>query len=63
VASDEMERVFNMGVGMAAVVAPGAADHAIALLTARGIPAWQAGEVTRSADAPGIAQLVGAHPG
>ena len=42
----EMERAFNMGVGMAAVVAAADADRALRLLAGRGITAWQLGEVT-----------------
>ncbi len=42
----EMERVFNMGVGMAAVVAAADADRALRLLAGRGVTAWQLGEVT-----------------
>lgn len=42
----EMERVFNMGVGMAAVVAAGDADRALRTLTTRGVPAWALGEIT-----------------
>ena len=30
-----MERTFNMGVGMVAIVAPGDTDRALAVLTAR----------------------------
>jgi phosphoribosylformylglycinamidine cyclo-ligase len=63
VARDEMERVFNMGVGMVAVVAAEAADQALGLLTARGVPAWLAGEVTQAAQPRGIARLTGSHPG
>jgi phosphoribosylformylglycinamidine cyclo-ligase len=63
VAQDEMERVFNMGVGMAAVVAPGAADDALRLLAGRGVPAWQAGEITAARGEPGTARLTGSHPG
>jgi phosphoribosylformylglycinamidine cyclo-ligase len=63
VAQDEMERVFNMGVGMAAVVAPGPADRALRLLAGRGVPAWQAGEISLAADEPGAARLTGTHPG
>lgn len=40
-----MDRTFNLGVGMAAIVAPAAADEAIRLLTARGLPAWIMGEI------------------
>jgi len=46
VAPDEMERTFNLGVGMVAVVAADAADRAVALLSERGVDAWVAGEVT-----------------
>jgi phosphoribosylformylglycinamidine cyclo-ligase len=42
----EMERTFNLGVGMVAVVAPQVADAAVALLAERGVPAWVAGEIT-----------------
>ena len=63
VSRDEMERVFNMGVGMAAVVAAEAADRAVSLLTARGVPAWQAGEVIQSAGTSGTARLTASHAG
>ena len=56
----EMERVFNMGVGMAAVVAAGDADQAVRLLEARGMTGWVLGKVTGQAD--GV-RLAGAHPG
>lgn len=62
IAQDEMERVFNMGVGMAAVVAPGAADRALRLLAGRGVPAWQAGEIVTAAGERGTARLTGSHP-
>ncbi|TDC72938.1 phosphoribosylformylglycinamidine cyclo-ligase [Streptomyces hainanensis] len=45
VARAELERTLNMGVGMVAVVAPGSVDRALAELSARGVPAWVAGEV------------------
>jgi phosphoribosylformylglycinamidine cyclo-ligase len=60
---DEMERVFNMGVGMAAVVAAEAAEQAVALLTARGVPAWHAGEVARGLEPRAAVRLTGSHPG
>lgn len=56
---DEMERTFNMGVGMVAVVGAEDADRALALLTARHIPAWVIGEVLRGT---GEARMVGNHP-
>ena len=63
VTRDEMERVFNMGIGMVAVVAAEAADQAVGLLTARGVPAWLAGEVIRGSQPRGIVRLTGSHPG
>ena len=47
---DEMERTFNMGVGMVAVLSADDSDRALAMLTARHIPAWALGEVTRTKD-------------
>ena len=43
----EMDKTFNLGVGMAAIVSPDAADAALRLLTARGVPAWPLGEITK----------------
>ncbi len=45
VAEDELWRTFNCGVGMLAVVAPGAAEAAVDLLADRDVDAWVAGEV------------------
>ncbi len=59
VATDELERTLNMGVGMVAVVAGGDADRAVRLLTDRGVPAWTAGQVSAGS---GAAELVGKHP-
>ena len=59
VAADEMERVFNMGVGMAAIVASENSDLALRLLAERGVPSWVVGEI---ADGTGCARLVGQHP-
>jgi phosphoribosylformylglycinamidine cyclo-ligase len=42
---DEMERYFNMGVGMVAVVPPEEVARAIDCLTAAGHEAWEIGEV------------------
>ena len=41
----EMDRVFNMGVGMIAVVPPRFADDTVARLQAAGERAWVMGEV------------------
>jgi phosphoribosylformylglycinamidine cyclo-ligase len=60
----EMERTFNMGVGMVAVVASEDADRALAVLTARHVPAWVLGEIAPIGDDPDVArgELVGDHP-
>jgi phosphoribosylformylglycinamidine cyclo-ligase len=59
---EELERTFNMGVGMVAVVSPDDVDRAMAILTARHVPAWILGEVNvADADAP-RAVLRGDHP-
>lgn len=41
----ELERTFNMGIGMLALVPEDAASTAIAALQARGVGAWACGEV------------------
>lgn len=59
----EMEQTFNMGVGMAAVVAPEDVDRALAVLTARHVDAWVMGGVRKPEDAETErAVLVGDHP-
>ena len=45
VTPEEMERTFNMGIGMVAVVPPESTDRALALLADRSVPAWVAGEI------------------
>jgi phosphoribosylformylglycinamidine cyclo-ligase len=57
VEAGEMERVFNMGVGMAAIVGPADADLALRTLAARDLPAWIMGKVTLG----GGVRLVGHH--
>jgi phosphoribosylformylglycinamidine cyclo-ligase len=54
----EMERVFNLGVGMTAVVGRDSTDRALDLLAARGIPAWVLGETVPGA---GEARLDGTY--
>lgn len=65
----EMEKTFNMGVGMVAVLPPDDVDRALAVLTARHVPAWVLGEVRRPrdddpiSDEPGSRVLLrGDHP-
>jgi phosphoribosylformylglycinamidine cyclo-ligase len=60
IAGEEMERVFNMGVGMVAVVGAHDGDAALGLLASRGVPAWLVGEITQGT---GVARLFGRHPG
>jgi phosphoribosylformylglycinamidine cyclo-ligase len=55
----EMDRTFNMGVGMVALVPPADVDRALAVLTARHVPAWVAGEVVAG---DGEVVLTGSHP-
>jgi phosphoribosylformylglycinamidine cyclo-ligase len=46
----EMEKTFNMGIGMVAVLSPGDVERALAVLTARHVPAWVLGDVARAKD-------------
>jgi phosphoribosylformylglycinamidine cyclo-ligase len=55
----EMERVFNMGVGMAAVLAADHCDRALRLLAHRGVPSWVLGQISTGT---GTARLTGSHP-
>ena len=59
VARDELERTFNLGVGMVAVVAAADADGALRLLAARTVPAWVIGSILPGS---GQARLVSSHP-
>jgi len=63
VADAEMERAFNLGVGMLAVLDADDVDRALALLTARHVPAWVAGQVVPAADADrsSVVRLVNRH--
>jgi phosphoribosylformylglycinamidine cyclo-ligase len=51
----EMDKTFNLGVGMAAIVGPDTAGAALRLLTSRGVPSWRLGEIT---EGTGTARLV-----
>ncbi len=55
---EEMERTFNMGVGMAAIVSATDVDRALAFLAARHVKAWLAGEIV---EGTGTVQLLGSH--
>ena len=52
VSRHELERTFNCGVGMVAVLPTAAVDTALELLAERGVPAWVAGTVNPRMDAP-----------
>ncbi len=50
VPQSDMERTWNAGIGMVAIVAADSADLALASLAARGMKAWVAGGVEPSGD-------------
>jgi phosphoribosylformylglycinamidine cyclo-ligase len=58
----EMEKTFNMGVGMVAVVAPDDTDRALAVLTARHLDCWTLGTIKKGGKDSPRASLVGQHP-
>lgn len=59
----ELEKTFNMGVGMVAIVSSEDVDRALAVLTARHVPAWILGDVQPAEDPDGPrAVLSGDHP-
>ena len=58
----EMEKTFNMGVGMLAVVAPEDTDRALAILTARHLNCWVLGTINKGGKGGPRAKLVGQHP-
>lgn len=62
VSQEEMEKTFNMGVGMVAVVSAADRDRALAMLTARHIEAWEIGSVSSADSAEERVTLIGEHP-
>jgi phosphoribosylformylglycinamidine cyclo-ligase len=58
----EMDKTFNMGVGMVAIVAAEDTDRALAILTARHLRCWNLGTVNKGGKGASRAQLVGQHP-
>src|SRR5271166_4681586 len=58
----EMEKTFNMGVGMIAVVAPEDTDRALAILTARHLDCWVIGAINKGGKEGPRSKLVGQHP-
>ena len=55
----EMERTYNNGVGMVALVRPEDEDRGIAVLQRHGVRAWNAGRIVAGT---GTARLTGTHP-
>lgn len=62
VALEEMEKTFNMGVGMIAIVAREDRDRALAMLTARHMDAWELGTIREAAQGEDRVIMSGAHP-
>ena len=56
VSQPDLEATLNMGVGMVAIVAPEAADAALAALADRGLPAWVCGAAEEVP--PGVGERV-----
>lgn len=63
VALEEMEKTFNMGVGMIAVVAPEDRERALAMMTARHVEAWELGTVRAAEEGEPHVVMTGEHPG
>jgi phosphoribosylformylglycinamidine cyclo-ligase len=64
----DLERTLNCGVGMTAVVDPGDADRAVAVLAGHGVDAWVCGRVAAASEgsarpAEARVALHGRHPG
>jgi phosphoribosylformylglycinamidine cyclo-ligase len=57
----ELERTFNMGVGMVALVPAADADRAVRALAGRGVNAWVAGHAHAGSTGPGRTELVGSY--
>lgn len=51
---DDLEGTFNLGVGMVAVVPPGAVDRTVATCADAGIEAWPLGEVVADTGEAGV---------
>lgn len=63
VALEEMEKTFNMGVGMIAVVAPEDRERALAMMAARHVEAWELGTVRAAQEGEPRVVMTGEHPG
>jgi phosphoribosylformylglycinamidine cyclo-ligase len=56
----DMERTWNCGIGMVAIIDPSIADLTIKSLAARGMKAWVAGSI-HAQSGPGVAALEGTY--
>jgi phosphoribosylformylglycinamidine cyclo-ligase len=54
VGRDEMRRVFNLGVGMIAVLGRDDVEHAVRAAERAQIPAWMIGEIRVSQTGPAV---------
>ncbi len=54
VSDDEMYRVFNMGIGMALITHPDAADTVVKRAATHRVPAWIIGEIRKTDRAPHV---------
>jgi phosphoribosylformylglycinamidine cyclo-ligase len=61
VPQSDMERTWNVGIGMVAIVDPSVAELTIASLAARGMRAWAAGRVDSTPGTGGSAALAGTY--
>ena len=57
VADDEMDRVFNMGIGIALIVSPFYAESIQKMLSSAGLQNWVVGAVKSSTDAPVVNKI------
>jgi phosphoribosylformylglycinamidine cyclo-ligase len=60
VPQQDMERTWNCGIGMVAIIDPAIADLTIKSLAARGMKAWVAGSI-HAQSGPGVAALEGTY--
>lgn len=62
VSLEEMERTFNMGVGMIAVVSPEDRERAMAMMAARHVDAWELGTIRAAGEGEACVIMNGEHP-
>ncbi|MFR9981433.1 phosphoribosylformylglycinamidine cyclo-ligase [Corynebacterium striatum] len=62
VSLEEMEKTFNMGVGMIAVVSPEDRERAMAMMAARHVDAWEFGTIRAAGEGEARVIMNGEHP-